>query len=50
MRHLKVDGGAACTPDGEVRDWNPDAILTSDPAEVDCQRCVLQDPRARRVS
>lgn len=45
-KHLLVNGHAACTPNGDVREWNPEAILTEDPAEVTCQRCVMHDPRA----
>lgn len=59
MKHLRlnatvvVDGllrdRAACTPDGDVTGWDSEAILTDDPHEVTCQRCVLRDPRARPV-
>lgn len=40
---------AACTPGGDVTDWDPEAILTEDPHEVDCQRCVQRDPRAKAL-
>lgn len=50
MKHLKVEDRAACT-DGDVTDWDADALLVEDPRDVDCQRCIVaHDPRATPIA